>query len=116
MGSTDVDEYVKTKLVPEYQDIVRVLRELMTQCAPEAHEVMSRGSPAWKGNKILAIISPSKTHITFAFDRGVEFEDAHGLLAGTGKRTRHVKIKNLDTIDQNALCDYIEQAVRLDRE
>ncbi|MEV6864347.1 DUF1801 domain-containing protein [Streptosporangium subroseum] len=116
MSSPDVDEYVKTRVIPEHQDIVRVLRELMAECAPEADEMIIYGSPAWKGNKPLAIISPSKTHITFAFERGAEFEDAHGLLAGVGKKTRHVKIKKLDSMNQDALRGYIAQAVKLDGE
>jgi hypothetical protein len=114
MASNDVDEYVKTKLPPQHHGVVSMLRELMNECAPTAHEVISYGSPAWKSNKILAIISPSKTHITFAFSRGAEFNDAHGLLEGVGKTTRHVKIKNLDAVNQNALRDYIQQAVALD--
>lgn len=88
----------------------------MAECAPKADEVISYGSPAWKGNKILTIISPSKTHITFAFERGAEFQDAHGLLAGSGKRTRHVKIKSLDAMNHDALRDYIAQAAGLDNE
>ncbi len=114
MGNADVDEYVKSRVLPEHQDIVRVLRELMAECAPEAHEVISHGSPAWRGDKNLAIISPSKTHITFAFNRGAEFEDTHGLLTGSGKTTRHIKIKNLDSMNQAAIRDYIAQAVKLD--
>jgi hypothetical protein len=70
--------------------------------------------PAWKGTRSLAIISPSKSHITFAFERGAEFDDAHGLLDGSGKRTRHVKIRSLDELNADALRDYIAQAVRLD--
>ncbi|MEU4700768.1 DUF1801 domain-containing protein [Nonomuraea dietziae] len=114
MSSADVDEYVKTKLLPQHHDIVSALRALMTECAPEAEEVISYGSPAWKGAKILALISPSKTHVTLAFERGAEFEDAHGLLTGSGKRTRHVKIKAVESMNQDALRDYMAQAVRLD--
>jgi hypothetical protein len=116
MSSADMDEYVKTRIIPEHQDIVGVLRELMAECALEAHEAIRYGSPAWKGNRLLVIISPSRTHITFAFERGAEFEDAHGLPAGTGKQTRHVKIKNLDSMNQDALRGYIAQAVKLDGE
>lgn len=114
MASPAVDEYVNTKLPSQHQETVGVLRELMAECAPDANEVISFGSPAWRGNKILAIISPSKTHITFAFERGAEFEDAHGLLAGSGKRTRHVKIKTAEGVAVDGLRDYITQAVRLD--
>jgi hypothetical protein len=116
MSNLAVDEYLKTKVLPQHRGIISALRALMAECAPQAQEVILYGSPAWKGNKALAIVSPSKTHITFAFDRGAEFEDAHGLLAGTGKRTRHVKIKSLETMNQDALRDYIAQAMRLDSE
>lgn len=115
MSNEAVDEFVKTKVLPEHQPIVATLRTLMKEGAPEAAEVISYGSPAWKGNKILAIISPSKTHITFAFERGAEFTDQHGLLEGSGKKTRHVKIKKADSINQDALRDYIKQAVTLDK-
>jgi hypothetical protein len=33
-----------------------------------------------------------------------------------GKKTRHVKIKKLDSTDQDALRDYMAQAVKLDGE
>ncbi len=114
MGS-EIDTYAATKLDPEYAEILAKLRALMAEEAPDAAECLTYGSPAWRGTKVLAVISQSKTHLTFAFERGAEFEDAHGLLQGVGKKTRHVKIKTLDGIDEKALRDYIGQAVRLDR-
>ncbi|GII42423.1 DUF1801 domain-containing protein [Planotetraspora phitsanulokensis] len=116
MPNEAVDEFVRTKVLPEHQSIVGTLRELMKENAPGAEEVISRGSPAWQGKKLLAIISPSKTHITFAFARGAEFKDEFGLLEGVGKTTRHVKIKKADALNEDALRDYIGQAVRLDQE
>lgn len=115
MSSDAINEFIKTKVQPEHQPIVEALRALMKECAPDANEVISSGSPAWRGNKILSIISPSKTHITFAFERGAEFSDPYGLLQGEGKKTRHVKLKKLDAINKDALCDYIRQAVALDK-
>ncbi|MGI5154055.1 DUF1801 domain-containing protein [Microbispora sp. CA-102843] len=114
MPGYDVDEYVRNMLPAQHRSVVGALRELMRESAPDAAEVISRGSPAWKGDKILAIISHSRTHVTLAFARGAEFDDGHGLLEGVGKTTRHVKIKNLDALDRNALRDYILQAVTLD--
>nr|ADK32566.1 hypothetical protein [Microbispora corallina] len=114
MPSDEVDEYVRSTLPEHHRSVVAALRDLMREGAPEAAEVISRGSPAWKGDKILAIISHSRTHVTFAFARGAEFDDGHGLLEGVGKTTRHVKIKNLGALDRDALRDYIRQAVALD--
>ncbi|MFC7550734.1 DUF1801 domain-containing protein [Plantactinospora sp. GCM10030261] len=115
MGNPEVDAVVEAKVLPQHRDIVATLRAMMAEHAPQAREVVLYGSPAWKGNKSMAVISPSKAHITFAFDRGAEFDDRHGLLEGTGKKTRHVKIKTVDGIDRDALCDYISQAVTLDQ-
>ncbi|GAA3080390.1 hypothetical protein GCM10010464_50600 [Pseudonocardia yunnanensis] len=115
MASVDVDEYVSTQLPPQHQAIVGVVRKLVAETAPDANEVISRGSPAWKATNILAIISRSKTHITLAFARGAEFEDSHGLLEGVGKTTRHVKLKNPDAVNADALRDYIRQALALDK-
>ena len=115
MRSEAVDEYVATKVAPDQQPLVGVLRQLMKECAPDANEVISRGSPAWKATKMLAIISVSKSHITFAFERGAELRDDHGLLRGVGKKTRHVKLKRLEDVNEAALRGYIAQAVALDR-
>ncbi|MGI5171522.1 DUF1801 domain-containing protein [Spirillospora sp. CA-253888] len=110
-----VDQYVENKVLPQHRPTVAALRALMAEEAPDAAEVISYGSPAWRTNKILAIISASKTHITFAFERGAEFTDDHGHLQGVGKKTRHVKIKTPEALDAPALRDYIRQAVALDR-
>ncbi|MCW2877816.1 MAG: hypothetical protein JWQ95_1916 [Sphaerisporangium sp.] len=116
MTSQAVDDYIQAKVAPAHQPIVATLRELMRECAPDADESIAYGSPVWKRAKNLAIISAAKTHITFAFDRGAEFTDDHGLLEGVGKRTRHIKLKKAEDINLVALRDYIAQAVALDRQ
>jgi hypothetical protein len=63
---------------------------------------------------MVAVISPTKKDITFAFSRGAEFEDKYGLLQGVGKVSKHVKIKNLEDVNIEALRYYINQALALD--
>jgi hypothetical protein len=116
MSSEDFDKAVEAKVPVQYRPIVAALRRLMRESAPEAAEATLYGSPAWRGTKALAIISISKTHLTFAFERGAEFDDTHGLLEGVGKKTRHVKLKTPEGLDEDALRDYIRQAVALDKE
>jgi hypothetical protein len=110
----DVDAYVNANFEPHHREIFESLRELMCRHAPHAQLVISRGSPAWTGRGLLAIISRSKTHLTLAFGRGAAFTDNHGLLEGTGKTTRHIKLKSAAGIDKDAVADYIRQAVALD--
>ena len=87
MGSKDVDRFVQS---------------------------ISYGIPAYKGKRMLAVISPTKKDITFAFSRGADFEDKYKLLEGVGKVSKHVKIKDLEDVNKDALRYYIKQALKFD--
>jgi hypothetical protein len=112
---TTVDEFVKTRVLQEFQPVVAMLRELMRETAPGAKEEMRYGIPAYKVKRIIAVISPTKKDITFAFSRGAEFEDSYGLLRGKGTISKHVKIKALNSANKDALRYYIRQALEFDR-
>ena len=87
----------------------------MREEAPDAKEEISYGIPSWKLQRIIAVISPTKRDITFSFSRGAQFEDKYGLLRGVGKSSKHVKIKNLDGVNKEALRYYIRQALELNK-
>jgi hypothetical protein len=109
-----VDQFVKARVLPEYRAIVKVLRQLMRTHAPDAEEIMSYGIPAYRCRRIVAVISPTKKGITFAFSRGAEFEDKYGLLEGVGKVSKNVRMSDLKDVNKTALRYYIKQALRLD--
>ena len=111
-----VDEFIRARVSPELQPVVSALRTFMREHAPLAREVMSYGIPMYRGNKALAVISPTKNDITFAFSRGAEFKDRYGLLTGVGTRSKHVKLKRLADVNVPALRYYLKQAVALDKE
>ena len=110
-----VNEFVESKVLPEFWPVVAAIQSLMKECAPKAREVMSYGLPMYLQNSTLAWISPSKRGITFGFMRGASFEDRYGLLGGVGKHSKHVKMKNLSEVNKTALRYYIKQAVKLDK-
>jgi len=109
-----VDEFVNTKVLPEFRPVVQMLQRLMRENAPDAREFMSYGIPNYKGNRGLAVISPTKNDITFAFSRGADFEDEHGLLRGVGRVSKHIKLKAVDDVPEEVLVFYINQALELD--
>ncbi|HEY5475152.1 MAG TPA: DUF1801 domain-containing protein [Tepidiformaceae bacterium] len=109
-----VDEFVATKVLPQFRDVVEMVRQLMRECAPETQELISYGIPAWRGRKILAVVNPTKNDITFSFSRGSQFEDRYGLLRGVGKSSKHVKIRDVQTANREALRFYIAQALEMD--
>jgi hypothetical protein len=114
MEKMTVDDFVKTKVLPEFQPVVAMIRALMKECAPNVKEMISYGIPAYKAKRIVAVISPTQKDITFSFSRGVQFKDKYGLLRGVGKSSRHVKIKNIASANQDALRYYIQLALELD--
>jgi uncharacterized protein YdhG (YjbR/CyaY superfamily) len=110
-----VDDYVKTKVLPEHRETVAMLRALVRACAPQAKELVSYDMPVFNAaGKTFAWIFPTKKGITFGFREGVQFEDKFDLLRGTGKHARHVKIQSAHSVDQDALRYYIKQALELD--
>jgi hypothetical protein len=110
-----VDEFVESKVLPEYRPIVGAIRSLMKECAPKAAEVISYGIPMYKEKKPLAWISPGKTGISLGFREGASFEDAYGLLRGAARHAKHVKMKTPADVNEPALRYYIKQAVKLDK-
>ena len=114
MQANEVDAFVQTKVPPEYWPVVARLRELVRETAPDAREVIAYGVPMYKRRKYMVLISPSKTGITFSFTYGTRFEDKYGLLRGEGKVARHVKIKSLEKLNEEALRYYIKQALEID--
>ena len=109
-----MDEFVAKRVLPQYREIVAELRKLMRECVPDATELISYGVPVYRRKRSLAVISPTKQGITFAFSRGAEFEDRYGMLEGVGKRSKNVRMKSLDDVNKAALRDYIKQAIALD--
>jgi hypothetical protein len=111
-----VNEFVETRVGPEFQPVVVAIRSLMKQCAPDAEEVISYGMPVYKGKKIFAWINPPIKDVTFGFSRGAQMEDKYALLRGTAKGgARHLKMKNIGEVNKPALKYYIKQAVKLDQ-
>ena len=110
-----VNEFVNRNVLPEYRPVVAAVRSLMKEHAPDAKEVMSYGLPMYIQRLTLAWISPNQKGITFSFMRGAQFEDKYGLLAGTAKHARFVKLKSLGDVNKPALRYYIKQALKYDK-
>jgi hypothetical protein len=109
-----VDEFVKLRVLPEYQDVVAEIRKVMRQYAPDAEELVSYGIPGYRRNRMIAVISPTKQGITLAFSRGASFEDEYGLLEGAGKVSKNVRMRKLSEVNKPAIRYYIKQAIEHD--
>lgn len=74
-------------------------------------EVLHDGHPtACVADAAFAYVNAFAAHVNVGFFRGAEIADPDGLLEGTGKFMRHVKLRPEDDIDARALMTLIETA------
>lgn len=111
-----VDDYVQSKVDPRYHALAEAVRGLLRECAPDATEMVSYNMPVWVGRKIFAYFMANQQGITLGFTYGMRFNDRYGLLRGTGKWSRHLKLKDASKIPAEAIRDYVRQAQLIDRE
>jgi hypothetical protein len=102
---------------PILQEIVGGLRELVREVVLDVTETVNPwGIPTFELNGPLCHVMVATKHVSFGFARGTSLDDPKGLLEGTGKNFRHVKLRKVDDLRREGLRGLIEEAARLNRE
>lgn len=97
--------------VPGLGPIAAAWFATMRACGPDVREVMHDGSPtACVRDVAFGYVAVFRAHVNVGFFRGAELPDPHGLLDGTGKQMRHVKVKPGAEPDSAALTALIHAA------
>jgi hypothetical protein len=85
--------------------------EVMRKCGSDVRELLHDGHPtACVNDAAFAYVNAFKAHVNVGFFRGAEIADPEGLLEGTGKFMRHVKLKPGNDVDASALKRLIDTA------
>ncbi len=85
--------------------------EVMRDCGDDVRELLHDGHPtACLGDAAFAYVNAFNAHVNVGFFRGAEIPDPDGLLEGTGKFMRHVKLRPEGDVDARALKKLIETA------
>ena len=85
--------------------------ELMRSCGSDMRECMHDGQlTACVGDAAFAYVAAFKAHVNVGFFHGAEIEDPSGILVGTGKFMRHVKIVPTHDREAPALSKLIASA------
>jgi hypothetical protein len=83
----------------------------MRQCGDDVRELMHDGCPvACVRDAPFGYVNSFKSHVNVGFFYGAVLEDPAGLLEGSGKRMRHVKLKPGPELNTAALLDLINAA------
>ena len=95
----------------ELQSLARRWFVVMRQCGDDVRELMHDGCPvACVEDAPFAYVNSFKSHVNVGFFYGAVLEDPAGLLEGSGKRMRHVKLKGGPELDTAALRRLIDAA------
>jgi hypothetical protein len=91
--------------------IARHSFEVMRQCGPDVRELLHDGHPtACVGEAAFGYVNAFTAHVNVGFFLGARLEDPRGLLEGTGRYMRHVKLRPDAPVDEAALRLLIEAA------
>lgn len=103
-----VTEYIENTSSEQIK-VLNALRQIIHTTIPETTEEIKWGIPVFKENKIFTYLRCSKNHITMGFYNIQNIKDSKGILEGTGKTMRHIKIKTNDDIDAKLIAGWLKE-------
>lgn len=114
--ASDEVESLLASYSPEVRALALKARALVLEVMPELLEqvdvpgkLLGYGwSPTYKDT--VCVIMPLKAGVNLGFARGAELPDPEGLLTGTGKRARHVRLSMPADVERPALRALLEAA------
>ena len=84
---------------------------VMRQCGSDVTEVLQDGQPtACVSDAAFAYVAAYSSHVNVGFFQGATLPDPAGLLQGSGKFMRHVKLRPGVAVAEGALSALIEAA------
>jgi hypothetical protein len=95
----------------ELRSIAKEWFAQMRRCGDDVRELMHDGCPvACVEDAPFGYVNAFKNHVNVGFFYGALIEDPAGLLEGSGKRMRHVKLKPGEDVDAQSLRNLIDAA------
>jgi len=103
---------------PEIRPIAERLREIVFEVDPDTVEVVRLGDRAAtygvgpkKMSEGYSYILPYKNWVNLGFFKGTDLPDPSGLMEGTGKKLRHVKVRSVEDAERPEIRALIEEAL-----
>jgi len=117
IGDKGTFEDVISRASSEIKEIAHAIRALLAEIKPGITEVpwgnqkiAGYGVGPKKMSEHFCYIAPQKNYVNLGFMYGADLPDPDGLLEGSGKLLRHVKIRSLEDLQRPALRKLIEEA------
>jgi hypothetical protein len=106
-----VEAYVKRQS-PAHQKTINRLRTIIKGAVPELNEQMRWVQVGYLiSKKDVCGIYAVSDHVNLSFMQGATLRDPKGLLEGTGKGMRHIKVTRSEDVDEDTIKGYVKEAV-----
>jgi hypothetical protein len=113
-GRAWIDKYVAK--AGKMQGVLKGLRSLVKRTLAGCEEYVNPWKiPSFDSNGTACGFMTGKEHVTFIFLRGAALPDPEGLLEGTGKFVRHVKVRTVQDVRNPALKKLLFEAAKLNK-
>ncbi|HEY0882006.1 MAG TPA: DUF1801 domain-containing protein [Archangium sp.] len=99
------------RLPPPVQPVVKTLRKLVLEAAPEASELLEDGAPAYFANGVFARIEPNEREVLVRFLKGGQLPSASEL-PGEGDQ-RSLSLTDVNQLKESVLRKLVREAVML---
>jgi hypothetical protein len=100
---------------PALRPVLGGLKQLVKRIVPAARETVNPwGVPTFEERSPFCFYMVGKRHVTFGFHFGTSLDDPAGLLEGTGKNVRHVKLRTKLDLERPEVAELIEAAHRVE--
>jgi hypothetical protein len=111
-------EEIVANTTTEVRQLVEFLRNLIIEIDPDTVEVPRPGERSLgygigpkKMSEAYAYLMPQTDYVNLGFYHGASLKDPEGLLEGTGKGLRHVKVYDLEQAGQLAVRQLILESI-----
>jgi len=113
-GTVERDSAIEAWLTEHAGELGAIARrwfEVMRGCGDEVRELLHDGCPVGcLGDAPFGYVNAFTSHVNVGFFHGAALPDPAGLLQGTGKFMRHVKLRPGTATDAEALSRLIDAA------
>lgn len=97
---------------PAGYELVQAARQVVYSVVPNASERVMYGGFMFSGGEQFCGVFAYKEHVSVEFGRGCDLQDPHGVLEGSGKLRRHIKLFTPTDIKAKFLELYVDAAHR----
>jgi hypothetical protein len=111
--SKNVDSWI-SEHDPVIRRICHALRDLILTTEPRLKESIKWSNPVYEKTGRVIYLSAKDSYVSLGFFNGAALTDPEGEIEGSVKSMRHLKVRELEDVDEAALVSWIREAVALD--